>query len=517
MWIEVIRGYLVILNGTEPESLDPAVMTGQADLRIGHALFEGLTRLNSQRAEPEPGLAEDWVISDKGKVYTFHLRTNAFWSTGARINAEDFVFSWLRVLDPATAGEYAGLLFPVKGAEDYHLGRRDDPSEVGLWAPAHDRLVVTLRQATPYFLQLCALPTLAVVPREAIDRHQDRWLFVDPVPTSGAYCLDRWVINDRIRLRRNNRYWDNSNTQSDVVDLLPCTSANVALNLYESGMVDIVWDKNLVPSDLLDVLLERPDFHVYPVLGTYFIRINVTRPPFDDVRVRRALALAVDKERLVRKITRGGEQVANALTPPGVPGYKAPDGLRRDAELARRLLAEAGYPNGKGFRRFDYLFDTSSPLQEQIAIELQDMWETELGLSPVLRRLEWKTYLAAQGDLDYDLCRSSWIGDYNDPNTFLDLFMSDNGNNRTGWRNPGYDQLMREANGIQDRGRRAGELQRAEALLVAEEIPVIPLYFYSGLEYYDPNRIRGVYPNLLAEHPIRSIQRVAESVVPLSN
>ncbi|MCL4178615.1 MAG: peptide ABC transporter substrate-binding protein [Verrucomicrobia bacterium] len=498
---------LVILNGAEPESLDPAIMTAQADLRIGGSLFEGLTRFDPVDGNPVPGLAERWEISEDGRVYLFHLRPQAVWSTGGSITADDFVYSWRRVLDPATGSEYAGILFYLEHAEAYHLGQIADPGQIGVRTAATHRLEVRLRDPTPFFLDLCALPTLAVVPRDAIERHGDRWLLKPPVPVSGAYELVTWRINDRIRLSRNPRYWEAARTRNQVVDLLPCISASTALNLYETKAVDIVWDKNLVPVDLLDLLLARPDFHAYPVLGTYFLRFNVTRPPFNDARVRRAFAMAIDKQRIVTRITRGGEQVAHSYTPPGIGGYRNPEGLSRQPEVARQLLAEAGFPGGTGFPRFEYLFDTSSRLQEQIAVELQVMWQRELGVRSELRKMEWKTYLVAQGELDYDVCRSSWMGDYNDPNTFLDMFMSHNGNNRTGWQEPRYDQLMRQANAQVDPLRREQLLQQAETILIREAVPIVPLYFYTGLEYYDPDRIEGIYPNIRAEHPLRVIAR----------
>src|SRR6185295_11863298 len=254
------RAGLIIVNGAEPESLDPAILTGQADGRVALALFEGLTRYNPTNAEPIPALALSWDLSADGKVYTFHLRSNAVWSTGGPITARDFVYSWMRVLDPRTAAEYAGQLYYVKNGEAFNTGRIKDPSLVGVQALDDRTLRVELRDPTPFFLDLCAMQTLAVVPRSWIEKHGDRWLMVPPVPCSGAYQLEFWRINDRIRLRKNPRYWDAASTQTEVVDLLPCTSANTALNLYERGQADVVWDKNLVPTELLDILLQRPDF-----------------------------------------------------------------------------------------------------------------------------------------------------------------------------------------------------------------------------------------------------------------
>ncbi len=500
------RADITIINGAEPESLDPAIITGQPDGRVAGALFEGLTRLNPKTATPEPALAERWEISADGKVFTFHLRTNAVWSTGGSITAEDVVYSWRRVVDPLTGSDYAGQLFLVKNAEEINAGKIKDLTQLGVRVLGPHTLRVELVAPATFFLDLCAFRTLAVVPRAAIEKHGDQWIMMRPLPTSGPYTLDAWRIRDKIRVRKNPLHWDAANIQNELVDFLPVESPNTALNLYESGAADIIWDKGLVPTELLDVLRRRPDCHNFDYLGTYFYRYNVTHKPFDDPRVRKALALAVDKRRLVERITRAGEKTASHLTPPGTANYTAPEGLGYDLALARKLLAEAGFPEGKGFPPFQYLYN-SSKVHEQIAVELQQMWKETLGLKMELRQTEWKVYLAEQSKTNYHLCRSSWIGDYNDPNTFLDMFMSNNGNNRTGWANPRYDHLIRDANQETDVKRRAALLHEAETLLIRDELPFVPLYFYVGVTFYDPKKIEGIYANVLDEHPIYTIRK----------
>lgn len=512
------RADLVIINGAEVESLDPAIITGQPDLRVVMALFEGLLRNDPETGGPIPGLAERWEISPDGRRYTFHLRTNAMWSTGEPITAADVVYSWRRVLDPGTGADYAGQLFPVRNAEAYNSGQIKDPSRIGALALDAHTLRVELENPTAYFLDLCAFQTLAVVPRQTIAKYGDRWLMARPLPVSGAYQLEAWRLNDKIRLRKNPRYWDAANTRSEVVDILPVGIPTVALNLYETGAADIAWDKELVPADMVDLLLKRPDFHAYDYLGTYFIRFNVTRKPFDDVRVRQALALAVDKKRIVDKITRAGELVASSLCPAGIVHYHPPAGLGYDPAAARRLLAAAGYPEGKGFPAFDYLFNApaggGAKMHEKIAVELQQMWKQELGIHVELRQMEFMVYLNSQSHLEYDTSRSSWIGDYNDPNTFLGMFMSNNGNNRTGWKSERYDRLLREANLQLDPVQREKSLQQAESLLVREDPPIIPLFFYKGINYFDAQKIHGIYVdrNPLDLHPINVIWKVRTGV-----
>jgi oligopeptide transport system substrate-binding protein len=333
---------VTIINNVEPESLDPAIITGQADGRVVQGLFEGLTRLDPKTARPVPAMAESWEISPDGLTYTFHLRTNLVWSTGEPIRADDVIYSWIRVLNPATASDYAGQLFYLKNGEAFNAGKIKDPSLVGVHAIDPLTVRVELEHPTAFLLDLCAFQTLLVVPRQTIDKYGDRWLMARPLPSSGPFELAAWRLNDKIRLKKNPRYWDAANTQSEIIDLLPVGSPNAALNLYTHGQADIVWDKDLVPTELVDALLQRPDFHTFDYLGTYFIRFNVTKKPFDDPRVRKALALAVDRERIVKKITRAGEQPAFHLVPDGTANYSPPDGLGCNPELARKLLAEAG-------------------------------------------------------------------------------------------------------------------------------------------------------------------------------
>ena len=495
----------VVINGPDPESLDPAIITSQADGRIVSALFDGLTRFNAVTAHAEPALAKRWEISGDGTVYTFHLRDGLKWSTGGRITAHDVVYSWRRAINPDTASDYAGMLFYVKNAEAINSGKLTDLSRLGVWAIDDKTVRVELTAPTPFFLELCAFWALAVVPEKAITQHGDQWCLRQPLPVSGSHTLEFWHVRDRVRLRKNTHYWDADNTRNNVVDFLPVEAPATAINLYEAGQADIIWDKSLVPTELLDALSQRPDYHKFDYLGSYFVRFNTTKKPLDDPRVRKAMALAIDKAGLVAKYTKGGERLANHFVPPGTGNYSSPEGPTHDPVLAKRLLAEAGFPEGKGFPTdFEYLFN-SSEVNKNIAVELQRMWHETLGIQVKLRQAENKVYLAAQSALDYHVTRSSWIGDYNDPNTFLDMFMTQNGNNRTGWSNAGYDRLIRLANATTDPPKRNALFREAETILIADELPIFPLFFYVGINIYHPDRIGGIHPNILDIHPISAI------------
>jgi len=495
----------VVINGPDPESLDPAIITSQADGRIVSALFDGLTRFNAVTAHAEPALAKRWEFSGDGTVYTFHLRDGLKWSPGGRITAHDVVYSWRRAINPDPASDYAGMLFYVKNAEAINSGKLTDLSRLGVRAIDDKTVRVELTAPTPFFLELCAFWALAVVPEKAITQHGDQWCLRQPLPVSGSHTLEFWHVRDRVRLRKNTHYWDADNTRNNVVDFLPVEAPATAINLYEAGQADIIWDKSLVPTELLDALSQRPDYHKFDYLGSYFVRFNTTKKPLDDPRVRKAMALAIDKAGLVAKYTKGGERLANHFVPPGTGNYTSPSGPAHDPGLAKRLLAEAGFPEGKGFPTdFEYLFN-SSEVNKNIAVELQRMWHETLGIQVKLRQAENKVYLAAQSALDYHVTRSSWIGDYNDPNTFLDMFMTQNGNNRTGWSNAGYDRLIRLANATTDPPKRNALFREAETILIADELPIFPLFFYVGINIYHPDRIGGIHPNILDIHPISAI------------
>ena len=503
---------ITIINHAEPDSLDPALIVSQPDMRVVRGLFEGLTRLDPKTALPIPGLAKSWDISPDGKTYTFHMRTNLVWSTGEPITADDVVYSWIRALEPKTASDYAFALYYLKNGVDFNSGKITDPSLVGVHALDKYTVRVDLDYPVAFFLDLCTFPVLFVVPKQTIEKYGDHWIMARPLPSSGPFELAFWRLSDRIRLVKNPRYWNATNTQSGIIDILPIGSPDTAFNLYESGAADIVWDKDQIPQELMDILLKRPDFHSFSFLGTYFVRFNVTRKPFDDPRVRRALALAVDKELIVKKIMRGGEEPATHFVPDGTADYSSPPGLGYDPELAKKLLADAGYPGGKGFPRFEYTFDSSAggaaQTHENIAIELQQMWHDTLGIQMDLRQVETKVFWSLQGSLDFQLSRSSWIGDYNDANTFLEMFVSNDGENRTGWKNKDYDALILKANEQTDLKLREKIFQQAESLLVSNQAPIIPLFFYRGVMYYDTNKIQGLYPNLLDDHPLEYLKKL---------
>ncbi|MDD5557329.1 MAG: peptide ABC transporter substrate-binding protein [bacterium] len=497
------RADFVFENGSDVQTLDPALMTGQPEHRIASAIFEGLTARGPTGTEIVPGVAESWTVSDDGLRYAFRLR-DCVWSDGSPVTSADFVYAWRRVLDPGMgAAYYAYQLFYVKGAEEYNAGLIDDFSLVGVRAPDERTLEVELREPTPFFLYLTSFYTLFPVNRSCVERHGDLWTRPERIVTNGPFLLAEWIPSRRIRLVRNPRYWDSGNVRLEVVDALPTENQSTAFNLYMTGAADWV-DGAGIPLHLVDLLSARPDFHRTTILVTYFYRFNVTRHPFTDARVRRAFNLATDKRRIVEKILRAGQEPAATLVPPGMPGYAPPEGPGYDPAEARRLLAEAGYPGGRGFPRVSILFNTSEA-HSQIAVEMQSIWRENLGVRVDLENQEWGTYLNTESRLDYWISRAGWVADYPDPNTFLDMFVTGGGNNRTGWGDPRYDDLIRQASGERDTRRRMELFREAERILVVEETPIMPIYFYVSLNLYDAGRIGGIEPNPLDEHPLKYI------------
>ena len=408
----------VWLSGAEPETIDPGLVSGEPGGRAARNLFEGLVAYAGPDLRLVPGMARSWDVSDDGRAYTFHLR-RARWSDGTPVRAGDFVFAWERVLRPATAAKYANMLYVIENAEAYNRGRVTDPAALGVRAPDDSTLVVTLRAPCAFFLSLCASTPMLPVPPHVVRRFGQQWIKPEHIVTNGAFVLAEWRLNQRMVFRKNPLYWNAGAVRLERAVAIPGENSNANFNLYMSGVAD--WgDASAVPLFVVPELRRRPDFHTGPFFATYFYRFNVTRPPFDDVRVRKAFFLAADREAITTYVTRAGQEPAHSLVPPGVAGYREVRLPGRNVAEARRLLAEAGYPGGRGFPRVELLFNTSEA-HKQIAEVLQQQWKEALGVEVHLVNQEWKVFLATTTSVDYWISRGSWIGDYLDPTTFLDV------------------------------------------------------------------------------------------------
>ena len=487
-------------NGTEPQELDPHIVTGIPEHNIIHALLEGLVGKDPQTLEPIPAVAKSWQISEDGKTYTFQLRENARWSNGDPLAAEDFVWSWWRALQPALGNQYAYMLFPVVNAEAYANGDITDFSQVGIKAIDKHTLQVTLNNPTPYFLQLLDHYSAFPVHRATIekfgaaDERGSRWTRPGNYVGNGPFVLDTWKLNKIITVRKNPRYWGADKVRLNGIDFHPIENVSTEERMFRAGQLHIT---GTIPIDKIALYQEKHPqlLQVVPYLGTYYYRLNVRTPHLKDQRVRRALNLAIDRQSLVDNITKGGELPASSFTPPDTMGYTATSDLRFDPEEARRLMAEAGYPNGEGFPVTEVLYNTSEGHQK-IAVAIQQMWNKHLNVNIRLNNQDWKVFLSSVNMGQYSISRAGWIGDYVDPNTFLDMWVTDGGNNQTGWSNARYDDIiLRLAPAAPSQEARHELMREAEAILLTE-LPVIPLYIYTSKSLIQPS-VHGVYGNLM--------------------
>ena len=499
---------LHIGNGAEPQDLDPHIVTGVTENNIITALLEGLVNEHPETLAPIPGLASSWEISDSGKVYRFQIRANAKWSNGDAVSANDFVFSWRRLLSPALAAEYAYQLYPVKNAEAFNRGEIDRFDDVGVRAIADDVLEVELNYPTPYFLSLLShYSTFAVHPPTilkygAIDERGTKWTRPGNYVGNGPFVLKRWQLNYIIEVEKNISYWDAEIVRLQKIRFYPIDNALTDERMFRTGALHV---SGSLPSEkIARYQSEEPEkISISPYLGTYFYRFNVTRPPLNDARVRQALSMSIDREAIIKAVTKGGQIPAYSFTPPNTQGYfPPPSPITLNFEDARKLLTEAGYPNGENFPELELLYNTSDG-HRRIAEAIQQMWKQGLNIDIRLKNTDWKVYLSLTNEQDYDISRAGWIGDYPDPNTFLDMMVTDGGNNRTGWSDPEYDALIAKAATLSNQEARYQLFQQAEKIL-SDESPLMPIYTYTRVALRHPS-VKGWYANILDHHPYKFV------------
>jgi len=493
--------------GADPNDLDPHVATNIAEVDLAAALFEGLVNEDPKDLHPVPGVAARWDIAPDQLTYTFHLRPEAKWSDGRSVNAQDFVESWRRMLTPSLGAENAGLLYVLQGAEAFHRGVTKDFANVGVSAVDPATLRVRLEHPTPYFLSLLTHPAWFPVPISTIAAHGDvftrgvAWTRPGRHVGNGAFRLTEWTPNRKIVVEKSPTYWDAARVRLNGVHFYPIENPDAEERAFRSGQLHLTY---VLPYGKVEAYRQNSPqlLRTDPYLNTYFFRLNVRQAPLNNESVRRALALAIDRQAIVEKILRGGQQPATAITPPGLPGYTPPPGTPSNPDAARALLAAAGFPGGRGLPPLEMLFNTSGN-HRLIAEAVQEMWRRELGLDVRLTNQEFKVVLSERRAGRYQILLSDWVGDYLDASTFLDLWRSDSGNNHTGWANPEYDALLFTAARTADPAARAAQLQQAEALMLAAA-PVIPIYYNTHVFLLQPS-VKGWNSTLLDHHPYKHV------------
>ena len=495
-----------IANGAEPESLDPALIQGVPDHRIYMSLFEGLVAIDPKTALAIPGVAESWTISDDMTQYTFKLRKNALWSDGKPITAHDVVYSWLRILDPATASPYAW--FPcmfISGAEDYNCGAAG-PKAVKIRALDDYTFQMNLIGPLPYALDALTHYSFAIVPKHAIEKFGSVWTDPANFVGNGPFVLTNRVAQTSITVSKNPTYWDKDNVKLDKVIFYSSDSTTTNYNMYLNGEID--WATN-VPPDQLAAAQMRDDFKIAPQLATYYYVFQNDVAPINNVLVRKALALAIDREALVEGITKAGQIPAWGIVPT-MAGYDAltfPYGTQKEAILAARaLLSKAGYPNGTGFPTISILYNTDEG-HKQIAQFIQQEWKNNLGLRVTLVNQEWQTYLSNRNQGLFTVARAGWVGDYADPNTFLDMFVSGSGMNGGRYDNEVYDLLINESARMHAGAERMGTLRVAEDIMINQDQGILPLYYYVTKNMIDTDKWGGWYTNIMDYHPTKALYR----------
>lgn len=475
---------------TEPASLDSAVVTGVPEMTVLDALFEGLTRLDD-KCLPEAAAAENWDISGDGLTYTFHLRKGMKWSNGDPVTAEDFKYAWLRVLDPNTAAEYAYQLYYIQGGEAYNSGKVTADA-VGLEAVDARTLKVTLAAPTPYFLSLMAFQTYGPVHKATVEQFGDAYgAEAANIVTNGPFTLDKWEHRSVLEMKKFKDYWDRKNVKLDMLRFFTVEEASTELAMFETGECDVIDNP---PLEEIDQLKAEGKLMIAPQVGVYYYLFNTTKKPFDDVRVRKAFALAVNRQDIVTLVTKGGQLPAMAIVPASIPNPVTGKSFReeggdffKDADIAtaQQLLADAGYPGGKGIPAIEILYNTSEG-HKKIAEAIMEMWKQNLGVTNITtRNEEWAVYLDTRDQGNFQVARAGWIGDYLDPMTFLDMWTTGNGNNNTFWGEPAYDELVAVTKTASDQKTRFDNMHQLEGMFM-EDMPMFPIYYYTDLYLIKP-------------------------------
>lgn len=499
---------LAVCLASNPQTIDPALNSSTDGAMMIQHMFEGLLKWADSgdgNAKLVNGQAADYTVSDDGLVYTFTLRDDIKWSDGQDVTAEDFVYAWQRVVDPKTAADYNYMIDMVVNANEIMKSEKDK-SELGVKAIDDKTFEVTLTYDCPYFLEVCAFPVTLPIRQDIIEANGDQWTF-DPATYigNGAYKMTEWVQNSYIAVAQNEHYYDIESIGPDTIRFALMDDDNAILASFKSG--DLQFIRNM-PVDEIPALKESGELVVVDYIGTYYACFNNSVEPFDDPLVREAFSLVIDRNYIVEQVTRTGEVPATGYVPAGIYDAEGPDGddfrtnggeyysvaaedYEANCERARELLAEAGYPNGEGFPTVEYLYNTDDR-HKVIGEALQNMWATELGVTVTLNNQDWGVFLETRKDGNFQISRNGWIADYNDPVSFLDMWLTGGGNNDAQYSNAAYDELIQQAKSTSDPQERMDFMHQAEDILMKDDHFSAPIYFYTE-KYMLSDDVEGLF------------------------
>ncbi|GIW76298.1 MAG: peptide ABC transporter substrate-binding protein [Phycisphaerae bacterium] len=509
-------GEFRFVNRGDIITLDLNNMSYLQDFRVTNAIREGLYTFDPETFRPVSALAIEDSVSSDGRTWTFKLRPDARWDNGDPVVAEDFIFSWKLLLE--SPGEYTYLLHYIEGAEEFQQARTEGKEvsfdqTVGVEAPDSHTLIVRLVNPVPFFRDLMAFPTFfprharSMEPFKVTDAqgrvgYRPEYTRPPHVVTNGPFKLVKWESGRLLRMEPNEYYWDRASVKLRAIENIVTNDPQSAFLQYENGEVDWLAD---VSQDIAYPLKEkgRSDLRTAPAFGTAFITVNCAptvpelnreKNPFSDPRVRTAVSMAIDRERLITSVTRMGEKPALHYMPPGFfEGYQARP-IRNDGiETARKLLAEAGYPDGKGFPTVSLIYNSDNTIRRDLAASISNQLRTNLGINVESKGIELKSYRSLLTGRQYTLGLAAWFGDYMDPSTFMDKYLSNSENNDSNWGPSEYDELIARARREVDPGKRYDLLGQAESMINAE-LPIIPLYHYVNISLYRDN-VKGLYTN----------------------
>ena len=484
--------------GTEPPTIDPSLATDTTSVQVDHALFLGLTDFDDATMDVIPRLATDWEASEDGLTWTFHLRKDAMWTDGTPVTAHDVEFGVKRTLDPATASDYAYVLtFIIAGADAYNSGE-GTADEVGVKAIDDYTVQFTLTQPAGYFPSIAGMWICYAEPQKVIEKYGDEWTKPENIVTNGPYELGEWVHEDHMVLYKSATYYDVANVKIDQVYCYMIVEASTAMTMYEAGNLDVT----APPLEDMDRVKTDPvlskELYIAPYLCTYYYGFNNTKPPFDNVLVRKAFASAIDRQSLIDYVLKGEQKPAQTFTCPGIFGYvdgvSEGIGMPYDPEAAKQYLADAGYPDGKGFPEVTLMFNTSEG-HAKIAQFIQQSFQDTLNVKVNLANQEWKVYIKTCVTDAPQIYRMGWCADYPDANNWLnEVFNSKSSSNYAKFNDPKYDALVEQAAKESDPAKRLDLYKQAETLLCETDCAIAPIYFYTRVVLTKPYVVRTYAP-----------------------